>query len=515
MNSWTTDAQQAIQLCEDWAAKIVDSTACELFLFGSAIYKDGEQFDSVSSDLDIVYLFAEPSYAFSRLSAMQSLYQQKKWLELMMVPSLQRNTCDEPGVSIVPITPLELHANIHKSGARSFFDKNFFYDLKKKRVTLGLPSASSRLMNDENRQALEYVQRVRNEFLSVSANGTGGINEYDGNDPMPKSILRCAAQLAPDPIDGEWYDTRRGLELMHRILDERRTEHPYYRDLFHKISVRRGGRGKKTSLSDQDQLMLAELLFDYGSALTTEEIVTWEITIGGKGFNDDTVRKLFAAISKIAPDAKLIGSRRGSVILTIRSSISTFDFFQELAELKVLPRILRVESAHPQRLYNSHSVLNQYTDTRHAILIRSISAWRPRNELTWPDQEQEFARFLSDLTENTPQLHDAMILRDVGVEQVQLPFKIDFLLSWPNSDGTRDRVGVEIVRLWSTSIFFDKLSQLLQLGGTTVLVILGRDSLLEQLRDDISTRSSKCQHHRGSYSDGGIIDSTRWIVTTG
>jgi hypothetical protein len=241
MNEWTAEANDAIRLCEAWASKVIAELPCRLFLFGSAIYKGGEQFDREYSDLDIACLLPEPSTALSRFEALKTLHRYKADLELDMIRVLSRVTCTEPGVSIVTITEFELCANIHKSGARSFFTKNFFYDLITKEETLGLPLAGTRTMKDEYRQALEFVQKVRNEYLAIAANGTGGLGEFRGVDPMPKGLLRAAAQLNREVVDGEWYDTRLGLELMFSILQNKRSNDPAFRKLFDRVSVRRGG----------------------------------------------------------------------------------------------------------------------------------------------------------------------------------------------------------------------------------------------------------------------------------
>jgi hypothetical protein len=485
MGEWTSEAERAILLCEEWAADVVKETKCQLFLFGSAIYKGGEQFDSIYSDLDIVCLLPEATDALSRVEAIHILRSHKLKLELGMVPRLQRQTCNEPGVSIVPITPLELRANIHKSGARSFFDKNFFYDLVDKRETLGIPLAGSRMMRDDRRQALEYVQKVRNEFLSVCANGTGGLKQYDGADPIPKALLRSAAQLVPDVAEGEWYDTRLGLELMHSMLRDRRTGDRQFTELFNKVSVRRGGRGIRTSLSANDQLLLAEMLFDEGATASTEEAVTWDIKVSGNSLNFENFKEVFTSISRIVPDAKLIGARHGSIILRIRSSITGFELLRELKALNVLPKILNVDYVDLARV-DGVDFPPSLSESREAKLLGRISEWIPGQLDTWREEEEDFATYLSEVLASEQNLRDVQVLRNVHFEGVEVPFEMDFLLSWMASGGTRERIGIEVVRLRSASTFFHKVSQLLPLGQPVILVVLGDVELLKRLHDDIS-----------------------------
>ncbi len=484
MNEWTEEAMLAIRLCEQWAADCALAIPSQLFLFGSAIYKGGEQFDSTQSDLDIVLVFPERTDALSRFHSMRILYEKKQILELNMLPTLQRRTCDEPGVSIVAITPLELRANIHKSGARRFFDKNFFYDLVAKRQSLGIPSAGIRFMRDENRQALEYVQKVRNEFLAVSANGTGGLREYSGTDPMPKALLRSAAQLVPDTAEGEWYDTRLGLELIYEILRTRRTEVPAFENLFNKISVRRGGRGKQANLSADDQLLLAEMLFDHGATVSTEEVITWDIQIIGKSLTEENVTAVFLSLSRVVPDAKLIGKRQGSLILRIRSSLPSFELLQKLDKLSVLAQILEVDGLRLWRVTDDNSDFNEIGESLQNLLVANVHRWNPKRNLNWRDEEDDFASYLNELLANEPRLLGVTVLRNLRFDGVEIPFEIDFLLTRTAPDGTKERVGIDVVRMHSASTFFYKVSQLLPLGQPVVLVALGKRNLLDALHGD-------------------------------
>lgn len=266
MGEWTEDARKAIALSEEWAADAAARIPCKVYLFGSAIYQDGTQFDSIRSDLDILLILNEVGSASSRLDLAATLKDLKQSLELQMIPTLTRNVCDEPGASIVVATPFELRANIHKSGARSFFNRNAYLKLgAQDDVKIGLQGAGEIVVTDELRQAIEFVQKTRNKFLSVAANGAGGIPDHGGSDPLPKELMRAAAQVAEDAEIGQWYDTRLGLELLHQLLVSGRAKDKRVRDLFDsKISVLRGGRGRaKVKLRDTDQLLLAELLFDH------------------------------------------------------------------------------------------------------------------------------------------------------------------------------------------------------------------------------------------------------------
>src|SRR3954469_16308460 len=173
-NEWTPEAKTAIELCQDWAADVCAKIPCDIYLFGSAIYQSGDQFDAQLSDLDIIIVLRDEPDITKRVERLERLQGFKFNLELQLIPALHRENCVEPGVSVVPITTIELETNIHKSGVRRFFDKNIFLNLTTEKQLVGLPNAGIATLPEESRQALEYVQELRNQFLAVSANATGG-----------------------------------------------------------------------------------------------------------------------------------------------------------------------------------------------------------------------------------------------------------------------------------------------------------------------------------------------------
>lgn len=486
MSDWTKEAATAIELCEQWATHVLLGLQGRLYLFGSAIYKGGEQFDATFSDLDLVYLFPEGTDALGRCSRLKTLLDHKKRLELDLIPALHRLTCDEPGVSLVPVTGLELQANVHKSGSRSFFDRNFFYDLGTKTESLSIPSAGTSLLRDDCRQALEYVQKLRNEYLSVSANGIGGLKEFSGSDPIPKALLRSAAQLVPDAAEGEWYDTRLGLEFMHTILSDRRTEHDAFKNLFDKISVRRGGRGKGVNLTAFDQLLLAEMLFDKASEVPTEPLISWVLRATGNATSKEQVAALLSALARIAPDARVIGVDFGSIVLTVRSSKGTFELLHRLQTLGALHHLLEVNSTEILELADGRAATQiEAQETRLSKLLTSVSKWTPPAVGTWNADEEAFSVYLQKVIYETPELTGAYVHREATFEPIEVPFVMDFLLSWPDSIGIPERIGIELARIRSTATFFQKVAQLLQLGRPVIFVLVGKADLLDRLGGDI------------------------------
>ncbi|WP_313394759.1 hypothetical protein [Sphingobium yanoikuyae] len=392
-----------------------------------------------------------------------------------MIPTLGRGDASEAGVSLVPLTLLELVANVHKSAVRSFFTKNFFMDLATGDERLGLPDAGTASLPDENRNALELVQKLRNQFLGRAANLSGGIASFDGSDPMPKAILRSAAQLDKNAGWGEWYDTRNGLELLYDELRSRRVE-PHIKGLYEKISVRRKGRGHSAPLSDRDQLILAEILFDVAAQVSLEPIVVWEIRIGGRTFGTSEVEGLREAIRAVAPDATFIEARSGSIILRYRSPVSRYLTLQMLLEKRVLQEMLRADTIEMRRVSDEGSQFKQsdeidYFDLPHLVLSK-MQAWRPSSEIvTGVDLEEEVLHWLRDTLSQL--LADGYrISRHVRFRHGDRKYQPDIVIAPPAGFDGRV-VAVEVSRFRSRRHFFDMLARCLELPIDVILVVAG------------------------------------------
>lgn len=475
MKTWTRESEIAINLCLQWGRELTSEFACEVYLFGSAIYKDGIQFDRVRSDLDIICVLP-PSLrdADDRYGFIRELKQKKLDLELRMIPELGRTVCHEPGVSLVPITELELKANIHKSGARRFFDKNAYLNLTTGESQIGLRDAGVLSVTDELRQAIEYVQRIRNDYLSLAANGTGGISTYRGHDPLPKALMRSAAQLTKNVQIGEWYDTRLGLELLHRALSERRLRSEEMRRLFDdKLSVIRGGRGLEgTSLSDDDQLLFAEILFDECAAVEPPRTVSWELNLVGGDSSEDLDLFRLGRIEQLAPGAFRSGGTNRAP--QYRGSEDALTVLMELQQVKALAPLLRVDQAVVISLEDMDSVPDSVpsptmTFAPTAQLFDRIAEWRPSySKLSGRAVEIEFISFLREHLED--------IGRNLGGYSVQSEAKLegvarqfDFLLHWRNGPF----VPMEVTRFQSLAKLTDDLLEFATVPVPMAYVLYG------------------------------------------
>jgi len=489
LGDWTTEAAEAIALCTQWASGVRADIPCDIYLFGSAIYQDGDQFDAQLSDLDIVIKFQEELEATERAKRIAALREHKFLLELQMVPRLHRTNCEEPGVSVIPITSLELLANIHKSKSRHFFTRNVFLDLLSEEESISIPSAGTCSITDEARQALEYAQDVRNHFLAISANRTGGLPPFDGPDPLPKALARTAAQLVPEVEAGSWYDTRYGLEYLWDELTRRRTESPDLRQLHRKISIRRGGRGHRQPLSDFDQLLLAEILFDRATVAPLMPMVTWEIRFGGAALSTNERDRLLDELRTLVPDAVILGVFEGSIIFRLRSSKRSFVTMRRLLELQVLPGFFKVPEVDLLDLENEEKIAGFSAHGAIDRIAGRISEWRPLSRERPTESEANLVRFLADWLSKDEQLSSATLAREALIGESDRPMRADILLQFTQNDSAQ-RVVIELVRLRHRRDFFSQLGRAQGLGLPTILVLVGGREELERLEGDIHALSA-------------------------
>lgn len=480
MGNWTSEAQIAIDLCTDWANSVIEEVPVDLYLFGSAIYKGGEQFDPLTSDIDLVALLPEGVALEKRVAIVEALAQRKQDLELRMIPMLGRSDASEPGVSLVPLTTLEVTTNIHKSAVRSFFTRNFFLNLKTGDEALGLPGAGKCSLPDENRGALELVQKVRNRYLSRAANLSGGIPDFNGSDPMPKELLRAAALLDSGAGSGEWYDTRNGLELLAESLRARRTEDAL-KDLYDKVSKRRGGRGRHDSLRDRDQLLVAELLFDLASNVIVEPLVVWEIRISGKKYDTANVEELKSVISKLAPDALFIEAHAGSIVLRYSSPESRLTALRFLNEKRLLTSLLEATDVELRDVDTSPRFVardGQEPKDLQQTLLGLIGHWNPvgGNESELEHQLQLF------LMSQIPEIgSNILVHRQVVFKHRSGSVRLDLLISRAEEEG--QFVAIEIVNLRARSQFFRVLERSLDAHLPVIIVIFGEPKWQRLIED--------------------------------
>lgn len=266
-----------------WADVGKDIQTGPLYIFGSTIYKNGNQFDPMKSDLDLVAVIP-PSFpsAIERTQWLDRLLHHKLKLEKELLFLLERPNATDAIISFVPITHLDLEADIHKSKVRDFFQNNPFLSLMPDAAGLepvtGIPQAGIKnLSNDMVRQVLEHTQGVRNRFLAPGAIAhQHPLSWSSDSDPVPKDLMRHAAQAASStlPVESahERFDVNVGLSQLISYIFTRRGEHDLYRKAYDWLLIRAGGRGDKEKAKELDPLLhlfFAEVLYDLAAAAVT------------------------------------------------------------------------------------------------------------------------------------------------------------------------------------------------------------------------------------------------------
>lgn len=261
---------ETIAILERWARDLSDALQpAGTYLFGSLIYRDGEQFGD-ASDVDLVVVMPEIPDGIDRAAWLGRLRDQKIALEDTLGRMLRRDR-KEVICSVVAATTLELAADVHKDGAASFFTANVFYDLLAGRSIVGLPNAGSRKIAERLiLGCAKFTQKQRNDYLGVNALGDERLTPFGDADPAPKGIMRHAAMIqfledSGDADPGAEYDVNVGADYLTVLLHDRRAR---LADLGRRFAIRRGGRGVPEPLSPMDQLLLSELVLD--SAIVLE-----------------------------------------------------------------------------------------------------------------------------------------------------------------------------------------------------------------------------------------------------
>ncbi|MDN4632079.1 hypothetical protein QCD71_11175 [Sphingomonas sp. PsM26] len=232
-------------------------------LFGSLVYRDGERFSEDVSDVDLALIMPKGMRSpVNRVEMAATLLGFKHDLEIKLAVNLSRSTVD-PVCSLLLLSAADIGADIHKDGAEGFFRNNEFHDLLSDERSHGLPgvgdvSIGHRLV----RQCIRFAQKKRHAFLAIAANGKGSLQDYEGDTPLPKDILRHAAMAGAlrkaSALPGAEFDTQEGLSELVSVVIQAAKNSEAYEELrvwlMNKISTRKG------ILSARQQLLLAETI---------------------------------------------------------------------------------------------------------------------------------------------------------------------------------------------------------------------------------------------------------------
>jgi predicted nucleotidyltransferase len=288
------DLKQVHECLTRWSEEVRAVGATSVYLFGSLIKKNGDQFNE-DSDVDLVVVMPLDGDFSERSRWIENLALLKDNIEVRLMKILRRKG-DKPIVSVVAITQGEISCDIHKDGSRQFFSTNIFRNLENQIDSSGLPGVGTGHVDNFTRSCYECAQKFRNDFLSVSANGTPVLQPFVDSDPLPKKLMRTAAMAiqAGDAknIEGTEYDVKEGLDAITSYLYLNRDNSPRLKELQDILSVRRAARGDRKAVEPNDQLFLAEMILDIAKLKLSPSVVA---------VNESTVSSSYAVESAPIP----------------------------------------------------------------------------------------------------------------------------------------------------------------------------------------------------------------------
>ena len=181
-----------LEVLKAWAAQVIGRIGSDgVFVFGSLVYRGGEQFNAASSDVDLVLLFPSAEMkngdAATRVEWLEKSRNEKAALEAKLIATLPRADREVSMVSVVSPTALEIAADVHKDGADGFFSRNQFLDLRDGQVRMGLRNAGQRRLTERLlTQCVRFAQKKRNEFVNVTATGGGPSHHLTDQTPRQR-----------------------------------------------------------------------------------------------------------------------------------------------------------------------------------------------------------------------------------------------------------------------------------------------------------------------------------------
>ena len=264
---------QLINVLKDWAKKQNTKHFNKFYLFGSLIYKGGNQFLRDISDIDLVVILQDSiKGSLNRAKVCQEIQKAKFDLELLLRPILQRKNKSKPIVSLVLVTGDEVHWDIHKLKSPRFFRDNDFFNLLEESNTLYSVGIDNRENLSHIIQALEKAQYYRNKYLDINPNKS--LKEYNEQDIFPKDLARSAALVHAfdKKNEKEKCDINLGnsylISLLHQKAGKKDNE---WSKLNSKVGERANRSIKRPGLNDFDLLLIHELLFDKAYKLLKQD----------------------------------------------------------------------------------------------------------------------------------------------------------------------------------------------------------------------------------------------------
>jgi hypothetical protein len=240
-----------------------------IYCFGSLVNHDGMLFTRFS-DIDLVVIMPDDLYGgLARAEWILGLQGYANQLERRLLTLFGRRDAGTPVCSTVALTTLEVLRDVHKGHSRPFFSANYFRSLLVEREDSPLDGAGSHTPPPPPvDRALAYVQKVRNSYLAVAANGAMMMTDWrDDHRLLPKDMARAAAGLAAGTNcrnKGEEFDVRLGTSAIANWLFAHR-DITAFGQLHDWLAGRRDNfraQDDPSRMTPWQSLLLAEVIFD-------------------------------------------------------------------------------------------------------------------------------------------------------------------------------------------------------------------------------------------------------------
>ncbi len=238
----------------------------KVYLFGSVVYRGGARFNpEQDSDVDLLMCFSDGPNAVKRADAQRELVEHVGRLEKSLREVLPGES-NTPIISVALMTAPEFHQNVHFVDKPGFWESTRFVDLlNPEGQQEQLFRYSAETFKSRFRYAvvvLRDAQRARNEYLTISSNGTRPIVPQH-TDNILKKMWRSAASLKYFIERGDkeiMADPNVGLKFLLHTLENARAD-PAIGRVWDRISGL-SGRGPRVPPTPDEQLLVWEVLAD-------------------------------------------------------------------------------------------------------------------------------------------------------------------------------------------------------------------------------------------------------------
>ena len=264
------------KLLEDWS-KLANTRGNfqRVLLKGSLRNRNGKSFLPSSSDIDLLFQFSDHvKWPSKRAEALRALIPELTKLEKLLADFNPHND-KAVIVSSCATTILEWELGINVLGDFKHASRTYAYDLLHQRTVAPLKLKTNKktlLEYADELFVLRECHRYRKRFLEVSGEGDRKVKPFEGWSLFGPQISAAAEHLrmfeaklisreqSQPASTVDVFNKVYGSKYMQKLLDQMMFHDKGLRDLAYDISARSDNRPLKPSISENEQLLLWEVL---------------------------------------------------------------------------------------------------------------------------------------------------------------------------------------------------------------------------------------------------------------